>query len=169
MKKKLFFLCFLLICSIRIDAQSQDSVVGIASYYANRFHGRKTASGEIYDKNGYTCAHLKYKLGTLLKVKHLDSGKEVIVKVTDRGPYSKKFTIDLSYAAAKDLGIIRAGHARVAIIPYNEKMEHPKQEAKIPSFLECRSADSKLPHDAYKDTMHIKPLLLPVTDTKTKK
>lgn len=162
MKKKLYFLCFLLTCCTHIEAQPQDSVIGVASYYANRFHGRKTASGEIYDKNGYTCAHLKYKLGTLLKVKHLDTGKEVVVKVTDRGPYSKKFMIDLSYAAAKDLGIIRAGHARVAIFPYDEKMEHTKQEAEIPSFLQFRSSNTILPHYAYKDTMHIDPILLPI-------
>lgn len=149
-------------------AQKQDSVVGIASYYADRFHGRKTASGERYDRNGFTCAHLKFKFGTKLRIRHLATGKEVIVRVTDRGPYSKKFAIDLSYAAAKELGIIHAGHAKVAIIPYNEKMEHPRQEAQIPSFLEFRITEKALPHYAFKDTMHIEPILLPIAKDKDK-
>lgn len=162
MKKLLSILAFATLICITAEAQPQDSVVGVASYYANRFHGRKTASGETYDKNGFTCAHLKYGFGTKLRVKHLATGKEVIVRVTDRGPYSKKYTIDLSYAAAKELGIIRAGHAKVAIFPYDETMEHHKQEPKIPSFLEFRMTKKDLPHYAFKDTMHIKPILLPI-------
>lgn len=164
------FLTFLaLLSSIALEAQKQDSVVGVASYYANRFHGRKTASGETYNKDGYTCAHLKYGFGTKLRVRHLATGKEVIVKVTDRGPYNKRYSIDLSYAAAKDLGIIQAGHAKVAIFPYEESMEHQRGEANIPSFMEFRGADTKLPHYAFKDTMKVEPILLPISTGKPKK
>lgn len=163
MKRLLYILSIATMFCNNVMAQPQDSVVGIASYYANRFHGRKTASGETYNKDGFTCAHLKYGFGTKLRVKHLDTGKEVIVRVTDRGPYSKKYTIDLSYAAAKELGIVQAGHARVAIFPYNENMERHKSEAKIPSFMEFRIAKKDLPHYAFKDTMRITPILLPIS------
>ncbi len=162
MRKKIFILWMAAFFCTDISSQ-KDSVVGVASYYANSFHGRKTASGERYDKDGYTCAHLKYGFGTKLRIKHLGTGKEVIVKVTDRGPYSKRFTVDLSYAAAKDLGIVKAGHAKVAIFPYDENMEHQKPSAEIPSFLGFRMSNSALPHYAYKDTMRIEPILLPIT------
>lgn len=164
MRKILLFIPVISLACASIEAQPQDSVVGVASYYANRFHGRKTASGETYNKDGFTCAHLKYKFGTKLRIKHLATGKEVVVRVTDRGPYSKKYSIDLSYAAAQELGIVRAGHAKVAIFPYDESMERQKSEAKIPSFLEFRSGNKELPRYAYKDTMHIEPILLPITD-----
>lgn len=164
MRRLLFILFTATLFQMNAAAQPQDSVVGVASYYANRFHGRKTASGETYNKDGYTCAHMRYGFGTKLRVRHLATGKEVVVRVTDRGPYSKKYTIDLSYAAAQELGIVKAGHAKVAIFPYDENMEHTKSEAKIPSFMEFRSVDSKLPHYAYKDTMHIEPILLPLPD-----
>lgn len=162
MKKLVYFLGFLWVHAVCLPIDAQDSIVGIASYYANSMHGRKTASGERYDKEGYTCAHLKFKFGTKLKIKHLDTGKEVIVKVTDRGPYSKKYSIDLSYAAARDLGIIRAGHARVAIFPYDETMEHTSQ-VNIPSFMGFRQTEANLPHYEWKDTMKIEPLLMPMT------
>lgn len=168
MKKIGFILWLLLLPCITTKGQKQDSVVGIASYYANRFHGRKTASGETYDKNEYTCAHLNYRFGTKLRIKHLATGKEVVVRVTDRGPYNKRYTIDLSYAAAKDLGIVKAGHANVAIFPYDESMEHQKQEAKIPSFMGYRITSKSLPHYAHKDSMKINPILLPITDVNKK-
>ena len=74
---------------------------GLASYYANKFHGRRTSSGSTYDKNAYTCAHRTYPFGTLLKVTNLRNNKSTIVKVNDRGPFAHKRIIDLSYAAAR--------------------------------------------------------------------
>ena len=76
--------------------------------------------GERYNKDSMTCAHLKYPLGTILKVRNLSNGKEVFVKVTDRGPHTRRFVIDLSKAAAKQLDIIRSGHCMVEITPYYE-------------------------------------------------
>lgn len=98
--------------------QAQDTVKGRASYYADNLHGRRMSNGERYNKDSLTCAHLKYPLGTLLRVKNLRNGKEVIVRVTDRGPHSKRFTIDLSKAAARQLNMLRAGHVPVEISPY---------------------------------------------------
>ncbi len=86
---------------------------GVASYYHDRFHGRKTASGERYDKEAFTCAHRRLPFGTWLRVTNLKNGLSCVVKVNDRGPYSKKFTIDLSKAAARQIGIIAAGHAAI--------------------------------------------------------
>lgn len=88
---------------------------GVASYYHDRFHGRRMANGDIYHRDSFTCAHRRYALGTWLKVVNPRNGKAVIVQVTDRGPYSKRFTIDLSRAAARHLEIIQSGWAPVEI------------------------------------------------------
>jgi len=94
------------------DAQSF-AQQGMASYYAHKFHGRRTSSGEIFDMHKMTCAHRTLPFGTLLKVEDVKTGKSVVVRVTDRGPFSKGRVIDLSYAAAKELGIVARGTAKV--------------------------------------------------------
>lgn len=91
------------------------SKTGIASYYSNKLHGRKTASGEIYDKNKFTAAHRTVKFGTNLIVTNLNNNKSVKVRVNDRGPFSQKRIIDISYAAAKKIGLVRKGRAKVRI------------------------------------------------------
>lgn len=89
---------------------------GKASYYANSLHGRRTASGQKYSRNKLTAAHRTLPLGTRLKVTNKQSGKWVIVVVNDRGPYSKKYILDLSYRAAKHLGMTHGkGYAKVVI------------------------------------------------------
>jgi len=88
---------------------------GNASWYASSFHGRKTASGECYDKDDFTGAHRDLPFGTLVKVRNLNNGKEVIVRVNDRGPFIKSRIIDLSRAAAITLGILNIGTARVSL------------------------------------------------------
>ena len=83
---------------------------GKASYYASKFHGRKTASGKIYNENKYTAAHLKLPFGTKVKVTNLNNKLFVIVTITDRGPFGNKGRIiDVSRKAAKDLDMIKAG------------------------------------------------------------
>ena len=88
---------------------------GVASYYHDKFHGRRMANGDIYHKDSFTCAHRRYALGTWLRVTNVRNGKAVIVQVTDRGPYSRRFTIDLSRAAARYLEIVQTGWAPVEI------------------------------------------------------
>lgn len=88
---------------------------GQASYYANKFKGRKTASGELYDPNKMTAAHRTLPFGTMVRVMNLDNKKIVAVKINDRGPHVKARIIDLSYAAAEKLDIIRRGVGEVAI------------------------------------------------------
>lgn len=91
---------------------------GVASYYADRLHGHFMSNGQRYHRDSMTCAHLKYPLGTLLKVRNPMNGKEVVVKVTDRGPYTRRFIIDLSRAAAKALGLLNSGFTQVEITLY---------------------------------------------------
>lgn len=102
------------------DSEGEWSMVkGNASYYSDKLHGRRMANGEPYNRDSMTCAHLKYPFGTLLKVRNPLNDRSVIVRVTDRGPYSKRFIIDLSRAAARELDIIRAGFSMVEITPYH--------------------------------------------------
>ena len=86
---------------------------GVASYYHDKYHGRKTASGDIYNRDSLTCAHKTLPFGTKLLVKNLKNNKEIEVIVTDRGPFVGKREIDLSYAAADSIGMIEKGLQKV--------------------------------------------------------
>lgn len=88
----------------------------MASYYSNRLHGRRMSDGSRYHRDSLTCAHKRYPLGTMLKVTNLKNGKDVIVKVTDR--CGSRRIIDLSYAAAKQIGIVSSGVAMVRVEKY---------------------------------------------------
>ncbi len=98
--------------------------IGIASWYGPNFHGRKTASGEIYNMYKMTAAHKTLPLGTYVKVINLENGKSAVVKINDRGPFVAGRIIDLSYAAAKKLGIVGKGTAKVKIIALGRKEDH---------------------------------------------
>lgn len=97
------------------DARVTQTQVGIASYYGRGHHGGKTASGERYNRYAFTAAHRTFAFGTRVRVTHQRSGRSVIVRINDRGPFTRGRIIDLSEAAAKELGIIRAGIARVKV------------------------------------------------------
>lgn len=86
---------------------------GVASWYGQKFHGRRTSSGEVYDMYQFTAAHKTLPLPSYARVTNLDNGQSVIVKINDRGPFKKNRIIDLSYAAAKKLGYMDQGTARV--------------------------------------------------------
>ena len=88
---------------------------GIASWYGKDFHGKKTSNGEIYDMHAMTAAHKTLPLGVFVKVRNADSGQETVVRVNDRGPFVKNRIIDLSYSAAKKLGVDVKGTAPVRI------------------------------------------------------
>ncbi len=92
-----------------------ESAEGNASYYGSRFHGRLTANGEKYNKHLFSCAHRAYPFGTILRVTRIGTGKAVLVRVNDRGPYHDGRLIDLSYAAAKELSMLRTGVVPVKI------------------------------------------------------
>lgn len=93
----------------------RSSLLGIASWYGRGFHGRKTASGVVYDQNAMMAAHKTLPFGTILRVKNLANNRICYVEVTDRGPYIKGREIDLSRRAAMELGFINNGTARVQL------------------------------------------------------
>ena len=88
---------------------------GQASWYGPRFHGRRTASGERYDQHAMTAAHKTLPFGTLVRVRSLVTGKEVDVRVTDRGPFVRGRIIDVSRAAAEALGMMGVGVKQVSL------------------------------------------------------
>ncbi|NNG27493.1 MAG: septal ring lytic transglycosylase RlpA family protein, partial [Ignavibacteriaceae bacterium] len=90
-----------------------------ASWYGSRFHGKKTANGEIYDQMAYTTAHKSIKFGTLLKLTNTKTGKCLVVRVNDRGPYIPRRQLDLSKAAAIELGVIANGIAKLKVEEIN--------------------------------------------------
>ena len=92
---------------------------GIASWYGNKFHGRKTSSGEKYDMYAMTAAHKTLPLPTYVEVTNLENGRQIIVRVNDRGPFRHNRIIDLSYVAAKKLGITRKGTGLVEVRAIN--------------------------------------------------
>ncbi|MCD8267646.1 MAG: septal ring lytic transglycosylase RlpA family protein [Parabacteroides sp.] len=88
---------------------------GLASFYHERFHGRKSSSGRVHDKDELVAAHRTYPFGTFLRITNLDNMKSVVVCVTDRGPYRKGRIVDVSSGAAKLLGFRKKGIARVRV------------------------------------------------------
>ncbi len=98
---------------------------GLASWYGTKFHGRKTSNGETYDMHAMTAAHKTLPLGIAVRVRNLDNGRQVVVRLNDRGPFVGDRIIDLSYAAANQLGIVKPGTAPVRI----EALGYPEQLA----------------------------------------
>ena len=96
-------------------ASSGTTQRGEASYYADKFEGRQTASGEIYTHQKRTAAHRTLPFGTRVRVTRLDTGAEVVVRINDRGPFKRGRIIDLSRSAAQAIGLIAAGVADVEI------------------------------------------------------
>ena len=88
---------------------------GMASYYADEFHGRTTANGEWFDMHDLTAAHQTLPFNTRVRVINLSNGLEVYVRINDRGPFKKNRIIDLSYAAAEKIGLIGPGTAKVEL------------------------------------------------------
>jgi rare lipoprotein A len=88
---------------------------GIASWYGKKFHGQRTSSGEVYDMYGMTAAHPTLPIPSYARVTHVASGKTVVVRVNDRGPFLHERVMDLSYTAAHKLGIIGNGSAEVEV------------------------------------------------------
>jgi rare lipoprotein A len=88
---------------------------GQASWYGGKFQGRKTANGEIFDTYKFTAAHKTLPFDTIVKVKNLENGKTTVVRINDRGPFIEGRIIDLSYAAAKDIGMVENGVVKVSL------------------------------------------------------
>ena len=98
---------------------------GVASYYADKFNGRRTANGERFDNTAMTAAHPSLPFGTLIEVTNMRNGKKVVVRVNDRGPYTHARVLDLSRNAARQLGMHNTGTAKVkvAVLDKNKRLE----------------------------------------------
>lgn len=98
-----------------VSEKVTESISGTASYYADKFHGRKTANGEIFNMHDLTAAHKTLPFGTIVRVTNLSNNKSVKLRINDRGPFVKDRIIDVSLAAAKELDMLGTGTAEVRI------------------------------------------------------
>lgn len=119
---------------------------GKASWYGREFHGKKTASGEIYNMHAMSAAHKTLPLGTYVRVRNLNNNKEVIVRINDRGPFVRGRIIDLSYAAAKKIGIVGPGTAPVKIVALGRSGQRETKS---------KGSRSYIPADYYKGNFTI--------------
>ncbi len=97
------------------EVAATDLGSGVASYYADRFNGQRTASGERFDNRAYTAAHRTLPFGTHVRVTNPANGASVVVRINDRGPFTRGRTIDVSRVAAEELGLIQRGHGTVQL------------------------------------------------------
>jgi len=140
--KKIICSTILIFIISALPAQYKNT--GIATYYDDKFEGRPTASGEAFSQNKLTAAHRSLAFGTMIKVTNLENKKSIIVKVNDRGPFVDSRLIDLSKSAAKELGFIQQGLARVEIVqtssttvtpaPTPQPVAAPKIDDKVVNF-----------------------------------
>ena len=128
MKHVLCIILFLLPSTFSSSSFAQEPQKGKASYYSRKATGSRTSSGERLHHDSLVCAHKSHPFGTMLKVTNVQNGRTVVVKVIDRGPYGRGRIIDLSYAAARQLGVLSQGVAMVTveladdlIIPFKPK------------------------------------------------
>jgi rare lipoprotein A len=148
------WLCFMTICTVWVywsaplKADPWRLEKGLASWYGKQFNGRQTASGERFSEKEMTAAHRKLPLGTKVVVENLETGKQVEVKITDRGPYAdpKRRIIDLSRAAADSIGLIERGLAPVRVVvteppsTQKESKENIFYEVQVGAFEEYETA-----------------------------
>ncbi len=128
--KPLFFLTLSYFVISNVQAQVGEKYYGRASYYADKFHGRTTSSGEIYDRTEYTAAHRELPFNTIVEVINTTNNRTAVVKINDRGPFAYNRMIDLSFAAAKDLELLGPGEAEVQM----RILAMDKPEYSIPTF-----------------------------------
>jgi rare lipoprotein A len=148
MRKKFEFSILIIFLFVnQIYSQKLYETEGFASYYSEDFHGKLTSSGEPYDMNKLTCAHPYLPFNTWLKVTNLANQKSVIVRVNDRGPFMKNRIIDLSYAAARQLGMLGPGSIYVKIEIVSPPLKQPESNiGKVPSETPIPELDEKEIH-----------------------
>ncbi len=113
--KSVYVTVFLAFAKLTNPSTDDKANSGTASFYAKKFEGKRTTSGQRYRATERTAAHRTYPFGTLLEITNQDNGRKTIVRINDRGPHAKTRLIDLSYLAAKDLGLISSGTADVTL------------------------------------------------------
>ncbi|MCP4681271.1 MAG: septal ring lytic transglycosylase RlpA family protein [Desulfobacterales bacterium] len=127
---------------------------GKASWYGKKFHGRPTASGEIFDMHKKSAAHKTLPLGTYVRTLNLSNNKQIIVRVNDRGPFVKGRIIDLSYAAAKEIGLINTGVADVKIVALGREVgefKSPQGTKTVVEIKDLKTGDFTIQVGAFKD------------------
>ena len=133
------FVALIIVGFISLHAQQR----GKASFYSRRATGARTSSGEKLHHDSLTCAHRTHPFGTLLKVRNLSNGREVVVRVNDRGPFGRGRIVDLSWGAAKALDMLSKGVATVEVTPFNKHAVHAKDnnhvQTAIPTIMLKRS------------------------------
>ncbi|BAX79943.1 hypothetical protein ALGA_1567 [Labilibaculum antarcticum] len=119
---RLSILIFFTLLQFNLQAQKKQASIekGKASFYADRFEGKQTASGEIYHHRNLTASHKSLPFGTWVKVVNLDNKKSVIVRINDRGPFTRGRIIDLSKSAAKKIGNLNKGVFSVSVKVYKK-------------------------------------------------
>ena len=138
-----------------LDSAAGYDEVGIASYYGNKFHGRRTSNLEVYDMYAFTAAHKTLPLPSYARVTNLDNGRSVVVRVNDRGPFHDGRVIDLSYAAAVKLGMVDRGTARVEVraLTPRDVDKAPRQAARAPEPATTAPATPATPMDQLVQTL----------------
>ena len=131
-----------------VHAQDQPAAFaieeGIASWYGPSFDGLRSASGEIFDSGQFTAAHRTLPFGTKVRVRRLDSADSIVVRINDRGPFVESRIIDLSYAAARRLGVVDPGLFRVAV----EVVDLPEIAPQAPTFFAVQVGTFRNPDNA---------------------
>jgi rare lipoprotein A len=113
---------------------------GVASWYGPGFNGRRTASGERYDMYELTAAHPTLPFGTLVEVKNVENARAVVVRINDRGPFARRRVIDLSYAAARSLGVFGPGTAQVELRVVDERVLDSRYTVQVAAFADAERA-----------------------------
>ncbi len=145
------FVAFTIMGFISLHAQQR----GKASFYSRQATGARTSSGERLHHRDFTCAHRTHPFGTLLKVKNLSNGKEVVVRVNDRGPFGRGRIVDLSWGAAKALGMLSQGVVAVEVTPVDKKqVSSEDKESTSDKRLKEESAERKGKASAKKKGKH---------------
>jgi rare lipoprotein A len=114
---------------------------GKASWYGKKFHGRPTASGQIYDMYKKSAAHKTLPLGTYVRILNISNNKQTIVRINDRGPFVKGRIIDLSYAAAKEIGLVGPGTAKVKVVALGKEVGKLKSSLGTKPVVEIRDME----------------------------
>lgn len=129
---------------------------GIASWYGDPFHGRKTASGETYNMHARTAAHKILPIGTFVLVRNLDTDRETVVRINDRGPFVGNRIIDLSYRAAQEIGMIGPGTAQVELIVLEKGL--PESDPAAARHADFYTGDFTVQVGAFADRRHAEKL-----------
>ncbi len=124
-----------------LSGQSPGLQKGLATYYGDKFQGRKTASGELFCQTRFTAAHRHLPFNTWVKVTNLKNFRAVVVRINDRGPFRKGRIIDLSKRAAFEIGLLQDGNTRVQV----EVVDHPQAEEQLLKY-----APALAPHQLFR-------------------